>query len=46
MMELVFLGTAGAQKTLKRSTTWGCLVLEGDMLMFDAGEGGVTSYQN
>ena len=44
MMELVFLGTAGAQPTLERSTTCICLVREGEILMFDAGEGAQTSY--
>ena len=44
MMELVFLGTAGAQPTLERSTTCVCLVREGEILMFDAGEGAQTSY--
>ena len=44
MMELIFLGTAGAQPTLERSTTCICLVKDGEILMFDAGEGAQISY--
>jgi ribonuclease Z len=44
MMELIFLGTAGAQPTLERSTTCICLVRDGEILMFDAGEGAQISY--
>ena len=43
-MELIFLGTAGAQPTLERSTTCICLVRDGEILMFDAGEGAQISY--
>ena len=43
-MELVFLGTGGAQPTLERSTTCICLVRDGEILMFDAGEGAQISY--
>jgi len=44
MMELVFLGTAGAQPTLERNTSCICLVRDGEILMFDAGEGAQISY--
>jgi len=44
MMKLIFLGTAGAQPTLERSTTCICLVRDGEILMFDAGEGAQISY--
>ena len=44
MMELIFLGTGGAQPTLERSTTCICLVKDGEILMFDAGEGAQISY--
>ena len=43
-MELIFLGTGGAQPTLERSTTCICLVKDGEILMFDAGEGAQISY--
>ena len=43
-MELVFLGTGGAHPTLERSTTCICLVRDGEILMFDAGEGAQISY--
>ena len=43
-MELIFLGTGGAQPTLERSTTCICLVRDGEILMFDAGEGAQISY--
>jgi len=38
MMEIIFLGTGGAQPTLERNTTCMCLIKEGEILMFDAGE--------
>ena len=44
MMELIFLGTSGAVPTLERSTTCICLVRDGEILMFDAGEGAQISY--
>jgi len=44
MMELIFLGTGGAQPTLERSTTCICLVRNGEILMFDAGEGAQIPY--
>ena len=43
-MELIFLGTSGAMPTLERSTTCICLVRDGEILMFDAGEGAQISY--
>jgi len=43
-MELIFLGTSGAIPTLERSTTCICLVRDGEILMFDAGEGAQISY--
>ena len=44
MMELIFLGTGGAHPTLERSTTCICLVKDGEVLMFDAGEGAQIPY--
>ena len=44
MMELVFLGTAASHPTLERSTSCICLVRDGEILMFDAGEGAQISY--
>jgi len=44
MMERIFLGTAGAQPTLERYTSCICLVRDGEILMFDAGEGAQISY--
>ena len=44
MMELIFLGTAGAPPTLERYTSCICLVRDGEILMFDAGEGAQISY--
>jgi len=44
MMELIFLGTAGAQPTLERYTSCICLVRDGEILMFDAGESAQISY--
>ena len=38
-MKLVFLGTSAAQPTENRGMTCICLVLEKEILMFDAGEG-------
>ena len=43
-MELIFLGTGGAHPTLERSTTCICLVKDGEVLMFDAGEGAQIPY--
>jgi len=44
MMELIFLGTAASHPTLERSTSCICLVRDGEILMFDAGEGAQISY--
>jgi len=44
MMELIFLGTTGAVPTLERSHACICLVRDGEILMFDAGEGAQISY--
>ena len=44
MMELIFLGTTGAVPTLERSHACVCLVRDGEILMFDAGEGAQISY--
>ena len=38
-MKLVFLGTAASQPTENRGMSCTCLVREGEILMFDAGEG-------
>jgi ribonuclease Z len=44
MMKLVFLGTSAAQPTPERGLTCICLEREGEILMFDAGEGAQISY--
>ena len=44
MMKLIFLGTAASHPTLERSTSCICLVRDGEILMFDAGEGAQISY--
>lgn len=43
-MKLVFLGTSAAQPTETRGTSCICLEKEGEILMFDAGEGSQVSY--
>lgn len=43
-MKLVFLGTSAAQPTEQRGLTCICLEKEGEVLMFDAGEGAQMSY--
>jgi len=43
-MKLVFLGTSAAQPTPERALTCICLEKEGEILMFDAGEGAQISY--
>ncbi len=43
-MKLVFLGTSAAQPTPERSLTCICLEKDGEILMFDAGEGAQISY--
>jgi len=43
-MRLVFLGTSAAQPTPERGLTCICLEKEGEILMFDAGEGAQISY--
>ncbi|HXV65653.1 MAG TPA: ribonuclease Z [Nitrosopumilaceae archaeon] len=43
-MKLVFLGTSGAQPTQERGLTCICLEKDGEILMFDAGEGAQISY--
>ena len=44
-MKLVFLGTSAAQPTVERGMTCICLVLEREILMFDAGEGAQIAFQ-
>ena len=44
MMKLVFLGTAGAQPTTNRALSCICLEKDGEILMFDAGEGAQITY--
>src|SRR5438445_1919396 len=44
-MKLVFLGTSDAQPTIERGMTCICLVLEKEILMFDAGEGAQLAFQ-
>jgi ribonuclease Z len=43
-MKLVFLGTSAAQPTPERGLTCICLEKDGEILMFDAGEGAQISY--
>lgn len=43
-MKLVFLGTSAAQPTEHRGLSCICLEREGEILMFDAGEGAQMSY--
>ena len=43
-MRLIFLGTSAAQPTSERALTCICLEKDGDVLMFDAGEGAQISY--
>jgi len=43
-MKLVFLGTSASQPTPERALTCICLEKEGEILMFDAGEGSQISY--
>lgn len=43
-MKLVFLGTSGAHPTSKRGLSCVCLITDGEILMFDAGEGAQISY--
>ena len=44
-MKLVFLGTSAAQPTIERGMTCICLVLDKEILMFDAGEGAQIAFQ-
>jgi ribonuclease Z len=44
-MKLVFLGTSASQPTAERGTTCICLVLDREILMFDAGEGAQIAFQ-
>lgn len=44
-MKLVFLGTSAAQPTVDRGMTCICLVLDREILMFDAGEGAQIAFQ-
>ncbi|MGB9002802.1 MAG: ribonuclease Z [Nitrosotalea sp.] len=44
-MKLVFLGTSAAQPTIERGMTCICLVLDKEILMFDAGEGAQVAFQ-
>ena len=43
-MKLVFLGTSAAQPTENRGLSSTCLEKDGEILMFDAGEGTQVSY--
>jgi len=43
-MKLVFLGTSASQPTEDRGMSCICLEREGEILMFDAGEGAQRSY--
>ncbi|ABK78476.1 metal-dependent hydrolase of the beta-lactamase superfamily III [Cenarchaeum symbiosum A] len=43
-MKLVFLGTSAAQPTTRRGLSCTCLKVEGEILMFDAGEGMQVPY--
>lgn len=44
-MKLIFLGTSAAQPTPDRGLSCTCLILDREILMFDAGEGTQTSFQ-
>jgi ribonuclease Z len=44
-MKLTFLGTSAAQPTAERGMTCICLVLDREILMFDAGEGAQIAFQ-
>ncbi|MFZ1077484.1 MAG: ribonuclease Z [Nitrosotalea sp.] len=44
-MKLVFLGTSAAQPTIERGMTCICLILDKEILMFDAGEGAQIAFQ-
>ena len=44
-MKLVFLGTSAAQPNAERGMTCICLVLDREILMFDAGEGAQIAFQ-
>lgn len=44
-MKLIFLGTSAAQPTTERGMTCICLVLDKEILMFDAGEGAQIAFQ-
>ena len=44
-MKLIFLGTSAAQPTAERGMTCICLVLDKEILMFDAGEGAQVAFQ-
>ncbi len=44
-MKLIFLGTSAAQPTVERGMTCICLVLDKEILMFDAGEGAQIAFQ-
>lgn len=44
LMRLLFLGTAGSQPTASRGLSCTCIERDGEVLMFDAGEGAQTSY--
>ena len=44
MMKLVFLGTSAAQPTVGRALSCICLEKDGEILMFDAGEGAQISF--
>ncbi len=44
-MKLIFLGTSAAQPTTERGMTCICLVLDKEILMFDAGEGAQVAFQ-
>ncbi len=43
-MKLVFLGTSAAQPTSRRGLSCICLNVDGEILMFDAGEGAQVAY--
>lgn len=45
-MKLVFLGTSAAQPTKHRGMSCMCLVREGEIIMFDVGEGTQMALQN
>lgn len=43
-MRIIFLGTAGTQPTASRGLSCTCIEIDGEIIMFDAGEGSQMAY--